>query len=84
MVQDQFDKIRQYLLDNGQQELVGHLDGFKKEYDELHNAQYPNRDAEADAAEAEAQTPNDPVTAQDFQDDAKQADETGATPNSKS
>lgn len=66
MVQDQFDKIRQYLLDNGQQELVGHLDGFKKEYDELHNAAYPNRDAEApDDAETADQSD---ITAQDFQD----------------
>lgn len=56
MTQEQYEKIQQYLISNGQQELLGHLDGIWQELNQLRS---------------EAQTNASP-NAQQFQDDAKQ------------
>jgi hypothetical protein len=65
MTQEQYTKIQQYLLSNGQQELVGHLDGIWQELNQLR---------------ADASVTNDIQNAQQFQDNAKQADAAGNTP----
>lgn len=53
--QDQYDKVHQYLLSQGQQELAGHLDAIWQELNGMRVAYKPE---------------NARTTAQDFQDKA--------------
>lgn len=77
---EQIEKIRKYLLDQGQQELVGHLDGMVGEWRKAQAIlaeQLPVVDEPLDegqtpepSAEVQTDTPEEHTTAQDFQDNA--------------
>jgi hypothetical protein len=69
MHEEQIQKIRDYLLANGQQELVGHLDLLINERNSLKAEALPVADTPLNEGEAPEETPR--VSAQAFQDNAK-------------
>lgn len=71
MTQEQYEKVQRYLLENGQQELAGHLDGLWQELDGLRK----NRDDEY----GDTHSQQEGESAQDFQDRNKSADEDSTT-----
>lgn len=64
MIHEQYQKVHQYLLDNGQQELAGHLDGLWNELLELRSDKETRttaQDFQDQASQPEADHSDDPL-----------------------
>jgi hypothetical protein len=66
---EQIQKIRDYLLANGQQELVGHFDLMVNEYNAAKAEALPIDDNKLDEGEAPEESRR--ISSQEFQDNAK-------------
>jgi hypothetical protein len=69
MTEEQYQKVSEYLLQQGQQELNGHLDGLWQELNELRKNAPNNQESRQ--------------TTQDFQDDAAKEPEENSSSDSE-